>query len=81
MGTWKLQDAKARLSELVQRAMEDGPQIITRHGHEAVVVVSYERFKKTAPPVDFKSFLLGLRGTTEDGITVERHKSREIHLE
>lgn len=79
MDTWKLQDAKARFSELVDRAMVDGPQVITRHGHEAVVVVSYERFKKTAPPVDFKTFLLGWQGLFgEEGVPVARHKSREV---
>ncbi len=45
---WALQDAKARLSELVRRAREQGPQHITVHGRRAVVVLSeedYERLK------------------------------------
>jgi len=42
---WALQDAKARLSELVQRAMTSGrPQRITRHGEDAVVVISAAAF-------------------------------------
>jgi antitoxin Phd len=36
--TWALQDAKNRFSEVVDRAMEDGPQLVTRHGREAVVM-------------------------------------------
>ena len=43
---WQLQDAKANLSQLVNRALEDGPQRITRHGRAAAVVISerdYER--------------------------------------
>ncbi|HTD32624.1 MAG TPA: type II toxin-antitoxin system Phd/YefM family antitoxin [Candidatus Elarobacter sp.] len=43
---WPLQDAKANLSQLVNRALADGPQRITRHGRAAAVVLSerdYER--------------------------------------
>lgn len=40
MPSWPLQDAKQRLSALVDRALSDGPQTITRHGTETVVVVS-----------------------------------------
>jgi prevent-host-death family protein len=42
--TWKLQDAKARFSELVRRARAGKPQQVTMHGREAVVVVDPERF-------------------------------------
>jgi prevent-host-death family protein len=38
--TWQLQDAKNRLSEVVDEAARNGPQIITRRGVEAAVVVS-----------------------------------------
>ena len=43
--TWKLQDAKARLSELVRLARVGEPQKITVHGKEAVVVVDLDRFE------------------------------------
>jgi prevent-host-death family protein len=39
--SWKLQDAKARFSEVVDRALRDGPQLVTRHGENAVAVVAY----------------------------------------
>ncbi len=42
---WKLQDAKARFSELVRRARAGQPQHVTVHGKEAVVVVDPERFE------------------------------------
>ncbi len=57
--TWQLQEAKQKFSELVDRALEEGPQIVTRHGEEVVVVLSkreYEKLGCTRP--DFKSFLL-----------------------
>ena len=37
---WALQDAKNRFSEVVENAMSKGPQLITRRGQDAVVVVS-----------------------------------------
>lgn len=39
---WQLQDAKAQLSELVQRALDGEPQCVTRHGKDAVIVISYD---------------------------------------
>jgi antitoxin Phd len=43
---WQLQDAKNRFSEVVRKAREDGPQVITVHGTDAVVVVSTDQFRK-----------------------------------
>ena len=46
MITWQLQEAKARLSELVKRAATEGPQQITVHGEPAAVLVSTEEFAR-----------------------------------
>ena len=43
---WRLQDAKARFSELVRLAHSDGPQHVTLHGRDAVVVVDADEFKR-----------------------------------
>ena len=43
---WILQNAKARFSELVRRAHSDGPQRVTVHGRQEVVVVSAEEFSR-----------------------------------
>ena len=43
---WQLQAAKQHFSELVERARSDGPQIVTKHGKEAVVVVSVEDYRR-----------------------------------
>ncbi len=43
---WPLQDAKARFSELVRRAREQGPQHVSVRGEPAVVVVSEEEFQE-----------------------------------
>jgi antitoxin Phd len=45
MGKWQLQDAKSRFSELIDRALDEGPQVITRRGEETAVVMSAEEYK------------------------------------
>ena len=56
--TWPLQDAKNRLSELVDRAKAGIPQIITRRGKQEVVVIGIEDFKKiSAREKDLVEFL------------------------
>lgn len=83
MQTWQLQTAKARFSELVKQAADDGPQEITVHGRSVAVVVSKELFDRLsgneASLVDFmrRSPLYG----SED-ISFERDRSltRELDL-
>jgi antitoxin Phd len=60
MDSWKLQDAKARFSEVVNRALRDGPQVVTRHGENAVVIVAYRDFIGAEPAQDFKDFLMSI---------------------
>jgi len=45
-GQWQLQEAKNRLSQLVNSAQHDGPQTITLRGKPAAVVISIEEYKK-----------------------------------
>jgi prevent-host-death family protein len=55
---WQLQAAKQRFSELVERARRDGPQLVTKHGRDAVVVVSVEEYRDlTSDRGDFVEFL------------------------
>jgi prevent-host-death family protein len=44
--TWQIQEAKSRFSEVVDEAIEHGPQIVTRRGVEAVVILSYAEYKR-----------------------------------
>ena len=46
MQTWQMQEAKARLSEVVKRAELDGPQDITLHGRSVAVVLSRAAFER-----------------------------------
>jgi len=49
---WKLQDAKARFSALVREAREKGPQCVTLHGKDAVVVLAAEEFARLVGTAD-----------------------------
>lgn len=42
---WQIQDAKNKLSEVINRALTQGPQLITKHGEKTVVVVSYAEYE------------------------------------
>lgn len=78
--TWNLADAKNRLSEVVNRALSEGPQTITRR-KDAVVVISAERYAElTGPRRSFKDFLLG--GPALEGLDLERDKGpmRDVAL-
>jgi antitoxin Phd len=43
---WQLQEAKNKFSEVVEEALSDGPQVITKRGVEAVIVLSYREYRK-----------------------------------
>ncbi|CAN1536990.1 phd_fam, prevent-host-death family protein [Burkholderiaceae bacterium] len=46
MHTWQLQMAKSRFSEVVERTIKEGPQLVTRRGQEAVVMVSAAEYRR-----------------------------------
>lgn len=46
MTRWALQDAKARFSEVVARAQREGPQCVTKHGRETVIVIATDDFRR-----------------------------------
>src|SRR5215475_14818706 len=45
-GRWPLQDAKARFSELVRKVRSEGPQHVTVHGRDEVVVIAADEFRR-----------------------------------
>ena len=60
MRTWQVQDAKARFSEFLDASLKHGPQVVTRRGVEAAVLVPVEawrRLRKAARPT-LKELLL-----------------------
>lgn len=79
---WKLEDAKARFSEVVRNARERGPQRVTYRGEDAVVVVSVAEFAKLLPAVESRPTLVEfLRGTELHKLDIRRSKDRGRKLE
>ncbi|MBI3930036.1 MAG: type II toxin-antitoxin system Phd/YefM family antitoxin [Armatimonadetes bacterium] len=50
MATWQLQDAKNRFSQLINDALREGPQIVTRRGEKTIVVMAYSEFEAMSRP-------------------------------
>ena len=46
MHTWQLQLAKSRFSEVVDRSLKEGPQLVTRRGEEAVVILAASEYRR-----------------------------------
>lgn len=81
MAVWQVQEAKTRLSELIEDAHSKGPQIITRHGSERAVLLSIQDYRAlTAHKPDLRAYLLG--GPKVDSFEVERDNGtgREVSL-
>jgi len=76
---WQLQDAKSRLSELVNRAQRNGAQTITRHGRPIAVVLSAESYARLQPR---RKIVDVLRDCPDPGFVVERlsDKPRQLKL-
>jgi antitoxin Phd len=83
MTSWQLQEAKNKLSELIDRSLSEGPQIITRHGVEVAVVIPFASYKKlTAPPQRLGDFFLA-SPLRHSELNLERNPStslRQIEL-
>jgi prevent-host-death family protein len=79
--SWQLQEAKQKFSELVRRALEDGPQVVTRHGEEVVVVVPAEEFRRMSEQKpDFKEFLMSAPDLSVLDLERPREMPRDVEL-
>lgn len=76
---WQVQEAKARFSEMLDSSVSEGPQVVTKRGVEAAVLVSindWRRLKRLARP-DLKKLLLAPVARTEELVpprAVHRHR-------
>jgi antitoxin Phd len=71
--TWRLEEAKARFSEVVRRARTDGPQRVTVRGQDAVVVIAVEELARLLPPaVPQQPLLAFLQALDLKDVSVER---------
>ena len=74
---WQVQDAKARFSEVLDASLANGPQIVTRRGIEAAVLVSIDQWRKLEERnrPTLKDLLLSPDARTEE-VTPPRRRHR-----
>jgi prevent-host-death family protein len=70
-GYWLLQDAKARFSELVRKVRSEGPQHVTVHGRDEVVVIAAEDFRRLKGSVTGKALIEAMQASPHREIDIE----------
>ena len=75
--TWALQDAKAKLSELVRRALSEGPQFVTVHGRPTLVVLSQAEFTALTKRKRRRSLVELYRDSPIAGAKLDLKRSRD----
>lgn len=82
MERWQLQEAKNKFSEVVEKALRKGPQIVTRRGVETVVVMSVDQYRKLTRPKDNIVDFFMNSPLRDSGIVIDRDKSpgRKVSL-
>ena len=82
MGSWPVQEAKARFSELLEASLKHGPQIVTKRGIEAAVLVPIEQWRRLeqAARPSLKQLLLAPEPRFEGGLPVPRRGRLRRHL-
>ncbi|GDX58853.1 antitoxin [Comamonadaceae bacterium] len=64
MQTWQLQEAKSRFSEVVDLSLKEGPQLVTRRGQDAVVILAASDYRRmSGAPSLLKTLFSAPRGT------------------
>lgn len=76
---WQLQDAKAHFSELVNKTLTEGAQTITKHGQEAVVIISAAEYHKLTKPSD--SLIDFFRSAPSMELDIQRSKDTGRNVE
>src|ERR1041385_3772448 len=75
-GYWPLQDAKARFSELVRRVRTEGPQHVTVHGRDEVVVIAAEEFRRFKGDLTGKALVAAMQASPYREVEIEPERSR-----
>lgn len=71
---WQLQEAKNQFSTVVEKALTDGYQVVTRHGQPAVVIMSVEEFRKLKPRTQSLSKFLAGSPLRDLGVVPKRQR-------
>jgi prevent-host-death family protein len=69
---WRMWDAKAQFSELVRQARQCGPQRVTLHGRDAVVVVRADVFDRLLQPISGRDIVAALATSPLGEVAIER---------
>jgi prevent-host-death family protein len=69
---WAVADAKARFSEMIDRALSEGPQLITRNGQKTVIVVSAEEWERRTRRQGNLAEFFAASPLRDSGLEVER---------
>ena len=78
---WPVNEAKSRFSDLLRQAEDDGPQVITRHGRERIVVLSIDEFRKLkAAQPSFRDYLRSGPKVDEFDVTRSDDTGRDFEL-
>jgi antitoxin Phd len=79
---WQLQDAKNKFSQVAEQAVSYGPQVVTKRGKDAVVVLSTEEYERLAAPKGRLSDFLRDSPLAGSGLVVDRDADpgRELDL-
>lgn len=76
LGYWLLQDAKARFSELVRKVRSEGPQHVTVHGRDEVVVIAAEEFRRLKGSATGKALIEAMQASPHREIEFEPKRTR-----
>jgi len=83
-GRWRLQDAKARFSEVVREAQQRGPQRVTLYGKDAVVIVGAAEFDRLQRPLTGRDVVAALAASPLAEVKFDRlavkSRVRDIEL-
>jgi prevent-host-death family protein len=74
-GYWLLQDAKARFSELVRRVRSEGPQRVTVHGRDEVVVITAQEFRRLKGDLTGEILIAAMQASPHRGIDIEPRRA------
>jgi prevent-host-death family protein len=74
-GRWLLQDAKARFSELVRRVRSEGPQRVTVHGRDEVVVIAAEEFRRLKGDPTGEVLIAAMQASPHRDIDIEPRRT------
>jgi prevent-host-death family protein len=74
-GQWLLQDAKARFSELVRRVHSEGPQRVTVHGRDEVVVVSAAEYRRLKGDLTGEALIAAMQASPHRDIKIEPRRA------